>query len=124
MAGFVTPPRGVDPLDWVHCPNGHHVPRHKLAQFQESGLYTCDYKAPPGHGRPCNAQILVLYVYRREKGPDGHPVRKVYVAEVDWREMAHMEQQHLDVWEMIGWLGCRYDPPRPTGATRTPGRLR
>ncbi len=120
--GWVQIPPGArpdaHPYDFVYCPHGHHVPRHRVATVVESGLVTCDYKAPPGHGPPCGAQLLVLSVLRRVKGADGQLVPKVYVAEVDWREMAYMEAQHLDVFEMMAFLGGRYDPPHPAAATR------
>jgi hypothetical protein len=116
-AGFVHPPEGVDPLDWVKCPAGHHVPRPALAQFPESGRYVCDYREPPGNGPRCKREILVLFVRRMSKDATGQPIRKVYVAEVDWREMQLLEAEGItDVFEMIAWLGEKYDPPKRSKA--------
>lgn len=123
MAGWIKPPAGGDPLDHLYCPRGHHIPRRKVGQFQESGVLTCDYKEPPGQSRPCGAQVFLVFVLRRVTGDDGERLRRIYAAEVDWREIAYMEQAHMDTFEMLDWLGSRYDPPRGAGATRVPDRL-
>jgi hypothetical protein len=115
--GFVHPPEGVDPLDAVCCPAGHHVPRPELAQFPEAGYYTCSFREPPGNGRPCNRSMLVLFVHRVAKDGTGRHIRKVFVAEIDWREFKFLESQGItDVFEMIAWLGEKYDPPKRSKA--------
>jgi hypothetical protein len=115
--GFVLPPEGVDPLDAVRCAAGHYVPRHELAQFPEAGYYTCTFREPPGHGRPCNRSLLVLFVHRVAKDGTGRHIRKIFVAEIDWREFQWLESQGItDVFEMIATLGERYDPPRRSKA--------
>lgn len=124
------PPEGVDPLDAVYCPAGHHVPRSDLAQFPEAGYYTCDYREPrrlgseprrgtalPENGPRCNRSMLVLFVNRLAKDGTGRMIRKIYVAEIDWREMKQLEAEGItDVFEMIAWLGEKYDPPRRSKA--------
>jgi len=74
-AGWVHPPEGVDPLDWVKCPAGHQVPRTALAQFPESGRYVCEHLEPPGKGPRCQREILVLFVLRMSKDTTGQPIR-------------------------------------------------
>ena len=113
-AGFVRPEEGGDLLDSIKCPAGHQVPRHELAQFPESGYYRCQYREPPGKGRPCTKSILVLPVDRVAKDGDGKPIRKIYVAEIDWREFQFLASQGItDVFDMLAWLGEKYDPPSP-----------
>lgn len=115
--GFVHPPEGVDALDAVYCPAGHAIPRQELERFPESGYHTCDFRQPPGKLPPCNRSILVLFVNRVAKDAHRRHIRKVFVAEIDWREFKFLESQGItDVFEMIAWLGEKYDPPKRSKA--------
>ena len=120
MAGWIKPPPGVDPLDAVYCPNGHHILRRRLLQFHESGTIVCEYREPPRGRERCDAQLLVLKVLRPAQGNDGRQISKLYVAEVDWREMLYLATapEGRDVYAMLEWLGCHYMPAVAPSAVR------
>ena len=112
MAGWIKQPPGGDPLDAVYCPNGHHILRRRLLQLHESETIVCEYREPPRGPRPCGAQLLILKVLRPAQANDGQQRVKLYVAEVDWREVRYLETapEGRDVYAMLEWLGCHYAP--------------
>jgi len=112
MAGWIHSSDGDDPFGLVYCPHGHHIPRRRVLQFHESGWITCEYREPPRGPRPCGAQLLVLKVLRPAQANDGQQRVKLYVAEVDWREMRYLATapEGRDVYAMLEWLGCHYMP--------------
>lgn len=114
MAGFVRTPPGVDPYTAVYCAQGHPISQERIRSLGEWGVLPCRFREPPGRVPPCDQHVLVVKVLRLVTGEDGEPLRKLYVAQMDWREWAYLETapEGRDVYEIIAWLGCRYDPPR------------
>lgn len=120
MAGFVRVQPGADPCDAIYCAAGHHIARERVLSLGEWGVLPCRYREPPGDGRPCDEHLLILKVLRPVLGDTGEPLRRLYAAQIDWREWRYLETapEGRDVYEIITWLGCRYDPPRARRAVR------
>ena len=114
MAGWVKVPQGVDPCEAIYCARGHLITYERVRSLGEWGVLPCRHREPPGDAPPCDQHVLVLKVLRPALSDAGEPLRKLYVAEIDWREWRYLETapEGRDVYEIMTWLGCRYDPPR------------
>lgn len=114
IAGFVPVRHGEDPNKGVYCAAGHPISQERIRSIGEWGVLPCRFVEPPGRKEPCDEHVLVLKVQRLVIGESGEPLRRIFAAQLDWREWSYLETapEGRDVYEIIVWLGCRYDPPR------------
>jgi hypothetical protein len=111
----------VSRLEDVRCPRCQHaIDKGRLLDAGEWGYITCG-KRPRAGAEPCACKILVMFFVRRNEPRDDAVPRsqrsvRAYVAEVDWREVEHFEQQRMDVDAILCHLQ-RYDIQRG-GASR------
>lgn len=122
FAGWVKPPRPADPtavpdpLDFVVCPDGHHISRRRLIGFNESSVIRCNWSdnTPSACAPQCNRFLLVVKVLRPVALDSGDLLRRIYVVELDAREVKYLEtaREGIDVYDTLAWLGCDYSPVR------------
>lgn len=90
---WVTDPRHLT------CPDGHRVREH-FARIGEDGILWCTYKG--NGGKECGAMLWLLLVPQRG-------LRRLwYAADVTAHEMHEWEARHLDIPDILKYLGVTF----------------
>lgn len=94
------------------CTDGHKMPLPMWLHAGRGG-HACAHRAESGPHK-CNAMLYSLV-----------DAGRVYVADVSYEDVKLMEQEHMDVVRIIGYLGFTARPfPDPPSGWQRPGTSR